>query len=405
MKPYSLSWGVRTSPISVEGYRQRARAVLPKMVWSYVDGGADDLISLYENQAGFRRYRLRQRALTGVANPELGTRMADEAVPMPVALAPTGMSGLVQWRGDVAAARAAEAFGTRHVLSTAASYSLEEVAAATSENHWFQLYPYGNHEKVGRLIDRAGQAGYTSLFVTVDVPVVGNREGERLTGMGVPMQLTPRRCLDIALHPTWLAAFLRHQRFLPVHFIEPDAAGGSSLDTAKRTVGVAQRAAMAADAFASQARYMQGDMQWDDLAWMRERWKGRLYVKGIMDADDAAKAVDEIGVNGIVVSNHGARQLDRVSSTIDALGPIAARVGGRAEVFLDGGVRRGADVITALCLGAHGVFIGRPYLYGLAAAGEAGVRHVLEILQEEMRRSMILMGCPSVSALNRSWLV
>jgi isopentenyl diphosphate isomerase/L-lactate dehydrogenase-like FMN-dependent dehydrogenase len=365
------------------------------MIWAFVDGGSDDLVSLGENRAAFGRHRLLPRVLTGVAKPDLSTVIAGVSVALPIGLAPTGVSGLTHWRGDVASTRAAEAAGTRAIVSSACCYSLEEIAEATQEQHWFQLYPFGDRDHVGGLIDRAAAAGYTALFITVDVPVVGNREGERETGMGIPLALTPLRCLDFACHPRWLASLLFHRRSIPVHYAEW---------AARESVALPRSGAVAARAVMQQLRHMQGDLHWDDLAWMRERWKGKLYVKGVMNADDAAYAVDHIGADGVVVSNHGGRQLDSVQGTLDALPAIVDRIGDRADVYLDGGVRRGTDVIIALCLGATGVFVGRPYLYGLATQGQSGVESVLSIFRDELLRNMVLLGCDSVAKLDRSWL-
>jgi L-lactate dehydrogenase (cytochrome)/(S)-mandelate dehydrogenase len=395
MKAYKFNFRNAAAPISVERYREKARRSLPKMIWAYVDGGADDLVSLHENIAAFSRYRLLPRVLTGVAKPDLATTIAGTKVSMPIGLAPTGNAGLSHWSGDVASTRAAEAAGTRAVLSSACCYTLEEVADATEQDHWFQLYPFADRDHVGMLIDRVQAAGYTALFVTVDVPVVGNRQGERETGMGVPLALTPARCLDFASHPRWLAGQLVHKRTVPVHYAEWAAKGAGPLPRSGE---------IAATAVMHQLRMMQGDLNWSDLAWMRERWKGKLFVKGVMNADDAAYAVDTIGAEGVVISNHGGRQLDRVQGTLDALPAIAKRIGDRAEVFLDGGVRRGTDVITALCLGANAVFIGRPYLYGLAVDGQAGVEAILRIFREELTRAMIMLGCNSVADLDYRWI-
>lgn len=397
---FKLKWKDPAPPVSVEAWRQLARRKLPDLPWAYVDGGADDLVAMEANRSGFRNWRLRQRSLTGIDKPDLSATMAGEKLAMPLALAPTGAAGLSHWMAEIATSRAAEAKGTRMVHSTAASYSLEEVAEATEQNHWFQLYPFSHRGKVGELIDRAQAAGYTALFVTVDVPVVGNREGERTSGMSQPWTLTPGRVLNILAHPVWLWNAMRHRRLAGVHYLEPSA--GLPPRPGGKLMAAADDAARSAEA---QSRYMQADLHWDDLAWMRDRWKGRLYVKGVLDADDAARSVDEFGADGVVVSNHGGRQLGNAVATVDALPAIAERIGDRAEVFLDCGIRRGTDVITAMCLGADGVFIGRPYLYGLAAGGEKGVRSVLEIFRAEIERALILMGCPSVNALDRSWLV
>jgi len=392
------------SPVSIEAWRQLARRCLPDLAWNYIDGGADDLITLAENQNGFARWGLRQRCLTGIKKPTLSTVIAKDLVAFPIALAPTGAAGLSHWTADVAAARAAERAGTRSVLSTASSYTLEEVAEATDENHWFQLYPFGNRDKVAGLMARAKSAGYTALFVTVDVPVLGNREGERLAGMTHPWTLTPSRVLNMLCHPRWLYELMRHRRAAAVHYLERDKnAPANTLQNIRRAMtGAGDDAIASAEA---QARYMQGDLHWEDLKWMREQWPGPLYIKGVLDADDAQRAVDEVGVDGVVVSNHGGRQLDRTLSAIAALPAIVERVGCRADVYLDGGIRRGTDVITALALGAKGVFIGRPYLYGLAAKGEEGVFDVLQLLRNEIERDMILMGCADVALLDQSWLL
>ncbi len=404
---YRFSWRDRSPPVSVDGWRLRARRRLPDLAWHFLDGGADDLVTLTENVGAFRRWRLRQRCLTGTGIPSIRTTMMRTALSLPVALAPTGGAGMTHWTGDIAAARGAEAAGSRFVLSTASNYTLEEVADATEQHHWFQLYPIGNREHVGSLMNRAQAAGYTALVVTADVPVLGNREKERTSGMAAPWALTPGRAWNMLSHPRWLRDVLRHKRIAPIHYRQLQQHGGASpserLDVVRRLLlGAAEDAIEAAEA---QSRYMQADLHWEDLAWMRDRWRGPLYLKGVLDPDDAAHAVDKIGVDGLVVSNHGGRQLDRTLATLDALPPIIERVGERTEVYLDGGVRRGTDVITALCLGARGVFVGRPYLYGLAAAGEAGVSAVLEIFRAEIARAMVLMGCPDVTALDRSWLI
>ena len=390
-------------PLSVEDWHQRARHMLPEVALTYVEGGADDRTTLGENMSAFRSWRLRQRALTGIADPELATTIAGTQVSMPVALAPVGAMGLAHYTGDVAAARAAEACGTRLALSTASSYNLEEVGTATSENHWFQLYPIGGRVRLARLLDRARAAGYTALFVTVDVMTLGNREGERRWNMVLPWTITPRRAWHMLPHWKWIYHTLKHKRISSSHFLEMAKEAAEEEFAASGGLGRGVAEAMASREFLF--KLMMNELDWDDVAFIRDNWKGPLYIKGILDADDAAMAVDKIGANGVVVSNHGGRQLDRCLASVDALSPIVDRIGDRAEVYLDGGVRRGTDVITALCLGAKGVFIGRPYLYGLICEGESGVRSVLEIFREEIKRNLILMGCPSVANLDRSWLV
>jgi isopentenyl diphosphate isomerase/L-lactate dehydrogenase-like FMN-dependent dehydrogenase len=389
-------------PLCVEDWRALARRRVPDLAWSYLDGGAEDRVTLSANRSGFGNWRLRQKMLTGLVTPDLGTTIAGTALSLPVALAPVGATGLAHWTGDVAAARAAESCGTRATLSTASSYSLEEVGAATSENHWFQLYPLGGRERMAWLMNRARDAGFDALFVTVDVPVRGNREDEARWSFALPWTVTPRRALHMARHARWVWQALHHKRLSSPHYLE--AAALAAADSA-RARGLTSGIADAVASKESLAALMKPDLDWDDIAWMRDTWKGRFYVKGLLDADDAARAVDAIGADGVVVSNHGGRQLDHTLASIDALPAIATRLGGRGDVYLDGGVRRGTDVVKALCLGARGVFIGRPFVYGLAAGGEQGVRSVLEIFRAEIARTLVLMGCPSVSQLDRSWLV
>ncbi len=393
MKPYRMLLRDETM-VSVEDYRRRAARCVPKMVWSYVEGGADDLTTLRANIDGYARYRLRQRALRTSGTPDLSTTIARTPVAVPFAVAPTGLNGLTRWDGDLAIARAAEAAGTRCALSNGSTHSIEEVAAVTKEAHWFQLYAVGDRQLVGSMIERAHNAGNSALFVTVDSNTPGNREGERKHGFGVPLRLTPTRCLGFARHPKWLYRFLRHRRMGPINF-DPSALSG----------GGSRSMQGAANAVEAQLRFMGMDLNWDDIAWIRDQWKGPFYVKGLLDPEDAKYAVDVIGAEGVIVSNHGGRQLDDVTATIDALPHIVSALGGRGEVYLDGGIRRGTDIIKALCLGARGVFVGRAVLYGAAVSGQAGVAGVLKILRDEVHRGMVLMGCNSVADLDRSWLV
>jgi L-lactate dehydrogenase (cytochrome)/(S)-mandelate dehydrogenase len=379
-----FKWSSRPAPISVEDYRQLARRRVPDLMWSYIDGGADDLQTLRANRSAFAGWAFRPKILTGKEGTELSTDLGGAKLSLPVFLAPTGMSAVAHWTGEVAAAKAAERAGTRAVISSAASYSPEEIAEATQEDHFFQLYPWANlatgpRALAASIIRRAQAAGYRGLFVTVDVPVHGNREGERKNGLGMPPTLTPAKLVDIASKPRWLREFLRHGRNMP---------------------------ALIADAMKPdprQLRIMRPELGWDDFKWIRDLWKGPLYIKGVLHPDDAMQAV-ELGADGVLVSNHGGRQLDGAQATLDALPAIVARLQGRVPVFLDGGVRRGSDVVKALCLGAKAVGIGRPYLYGLAAAGGTGVEHILQIFREEISRTLTLLGCRSIDELDRSML-
>lgn len=374
-------------PITVEDYRRRARRAVPGMVWAYVDGGADAEWTMAENRNAFDRWTLRPRVLTGSSGSTLATTVAGTELSLPVFLSPTGMTGLVHPDGERAAARAAEATGTRAVISTASSYTTEEIADATTCDHFFQLYPWTSQTTgeplSGSFITRARSAGYAALFVTVDVPTGGNRLGERKRGMGIPPVMTPARALGAAIRPRWTYGFLRHQRI-----------------TARMLVNERGTRASVASARAHQT-LLRPDLVWDDFSRIRDMWDGPLYIKGVLDPDDAEQAV-ALGADGILVSNHGGRQLDGAPAALDALPAVADRVGGRAEILLDGGIRRGSDVVKALSLGATAVGIGRPYVYGLGANGQTGVEHVLEILREEIVRTLTLMGIDDVADLDRS---
>jgi L-lactate dehydrogenase (cytochrome)/(S)-mandelate dehydrogenase len=388
---FQYRFSSKSEPITVEDYRRLARRAVPDMVWAYVDYGAEDMTTLAANRSAFDRYRLRMRVLTGKEATDLGVTALGSDLSLPVLLAPTGVAGLSHWTGELGAARAAERAGTLSILSTAGSYTIEEVAAGTQEDHVFQLYPWadaatGRHDLTGSFLDRACAVGYRAMVVTVDVPTHGNRESERTRGMGVPPVITPRRILEGAIHPRWSAGFLRHRRISARNLVPK---GGA-------------RAAVTS--LAQQYRLMRPELDWDDFSWVRDHWEGPLYIKGVLDADDAAIAVDR-GADGVIVSNHGGRQLDGAVAALDALPAVVARVGDRVDVLLDGGIRRGSDVVKALCLGATAVCIGRPYLYGLAARGPAGAEHVLEILRQEIVRTMTLMGVTSVKELGPDWLL
>ncbi len=379
--------------LSVEDYRRAARRRVPRVVWDYVEGGADDMVTVARNRDAFSRWALRMRAMTGHRERRLQSRVAGAELALPVLLAPTGGLGLAQWRGDLAAARAAEAAGTRLVLSTASSWSIEEVGAATRADHFFQLYPGG--ERTATLMQRAWHAGFRGLFVTVDVPVLGNREGERRhgyahTGSGVGTRtivLNPREALDMARHPRWVYELYRHRRSSMRNLL-PTAGIGAALQSIEMLHREIEQATFA----------------WDDLAWIRDQWPGALYVKGLLEAEDARSAV-ALGCDGVVVSNHGGRQLDHARASLEALPEIADAIGDRAQVLLDGGIRRGTDVVKALALGADAVLIGRPQIYGLIVSGEQGIVDVLGILRAEIDRALALMGVGDVAELDRSWIV
>ncbi|EHB54167.1 L-lactate dehydrogenase (cytochrome) [Mycolicibacterium rhodesiae JS60] len=386
----AFQYRLRTSRplVCVEDYRRAALRALPEMVWAYLDGGAEDERTLRANRDAFSRWLLRQRVLAGNAAVDMSVTLGGERLGLPVVLAPTGLAGLAHWSGELGAARAAERAGTRSILSTASSYSIEEVAAGTQESHWFQLYPWGDRVVPGSsfmdsMLDRARDCGYRTAVVTVDVPVQGNRIGERRTGMGHPPILTPRRIADAAIRPRWWYGLLRYRRMT------------------MRSITDVPGAAGAVESVALHNRQIRADINWGDVASLRDRWDGPFVVKGILDPADAVRAVDEVGATGVVVSNHGGRQLNATVASLDALPAIADAVGDRATVLLDGGIRCGTDVVTALALGADAVLVGRPFLYGLAVAGEAGVDAVLDILAAEIRQTLLLMGVAAAGDLGR----
>lgn len=382
--------------VSVEDYRRAAARRVPRLVWEYVEGGADDLVTVRRNVEAFSRWSLRARMMTGHARRHLSTTVAGVEIDLPILLAPTGTLGLSHWRADIAAARAAEAAGTRLIQSTASSWSIEEVAVATRADHFFQLYPGG--ERTATLMQRAWAAGSRALFVTVDVPVIGNREGERRHGfareeqLGRTMVLSAPEALNVARHPRWLLDLYRHGRGGMPNLLPDDRGQPGAVQATLHSVEILHR------------ELEQATFAWDDLQWIREQWPGTVYVKGLLDPEDAARAV-EMGCDGVVVSNHGGRQLDHTQATLDALPPIVEAVGARGEVLFDGGVRRGTDVVKALALGARAVLIGRPQIYGLIVGGERGLLDVLGIFRAELDRALTLMGVQSIHDLDRSCLI
>jgi L-lactate dehydrogenase (cytochrome)/(S)-mandelate dehydrogenase len=382
--------------ISVEDYRRAAARKVPRLVWEYVEGGADDGVTLRRNVDAFSDWSLRARAMTGHPARRLATTVSGVEVELPVLLAPTGALGVSHWRGDVAAARAAEAAGTRLILSTASSWSIEEVAAATRADHFFQLYPGG--ERTATLMERAWRAGYPALFVTVDVPVLGNREGERRHGyasirdLDGAMTVSAREALNVARHPRWLLDLYRRGRGSLRNLAPPGQDHAGAVQATLDSIAVLHR------------ELERATFSWDDLQWIRERWPGTVYVKGLLDAEDAEHAA-AIGCDGVVVSNHGGRQLDHAQATLEALPPIVDAVGGRVEVLLDGGIRRGTDVVKALALGARAVLIGRAQIYGLMVGGERALVNVLDIFRTELDRALTLMGVQSVHDLDPSYLI
>jgi L-lactate dehydrogenase (cytochrome) len=355
------------------------------MIFDFIDGGAEDEVTLRANADAFRRLALRPRRLVDVSRTHQATTILGAPVSTPVLLSPTGLARLTARGGEVAVARAAGRKGTLFTLSTMASSTIEDVRAATDGPLWFQLYMWRDQELVDRLVDRVQTAGYDGLMVAVDVPVVGKRERDLRSGFTLPPRLRARTALDLLRHPRWMREVLAGR---PVTFENiADAAPG-------QVVAVAQ--------YVNQELSNPG-ATWEDLGRVRSRWSGPLVLKGVMTAEDTERAIDA-GMQGIVVSNHGGRQLDGELGALEALPEVLEAARGRVEVYLEGGVRRGSDVVKALALGARACFVGRPYLYGLANGGSAGVEAVIATLMDEIDSTLALVGRPSIDGLDRSVL-
>jgi len=367
--------------LNVEDFRQRARKALPKFVFDYVDGAADDGACLRRNLQDLGTTELTPRVLRDTTRIDTSVEVFGRKWSMPFGIAPTGLNGLVRPKGDSLLAAAAARAGIAFTLSTASNMRLEDVRAAAPEGiHWMQLYVM-HRDTAGQIVARAERAGYQALVLTVDVPVSGNRELDLRNGFRMPFKPTARLAWDVMTHPTWSLRMAPHG--------SPDFANLTS--TGNGPGSASMQAALL-------ARAMDRSLVWETLAWLRTLWKGPLLLKGVLHAGDARLAVDH-GVDGLIVSNHGGRQNDASPSAIRALPGVVAAVNGQIPVFMDSGIRRGGDVAKALALGATAAFVGRPALYGLAADGQVGVEGVLKILSDELTRSMTLLGAASVRDL------
>jgi isopentenyl diphosphate isomerase/L-lactate dehydrogenase-like FMN-dependent dehydrogenase len=373
--------------VTLDDLEALARRRLPRMVFDFIAGGAEDEHTLDLNCAAFRRVVLKPRVLAGATRRTTAVEVAGQRLALPVLLAPTGLSKLAGAGGELSAAAAAERAGTVSVVSSASSMSITEIGQKVARPQWFQLYPWGDRSLTSALVERARQAGCTTLVVTVDVPTTGARERDTRNGLTIPPRIGVRTAMDILRHPRWLAG-LAADRHITL----------ANLDGL-----VPKRASTASSLGQLNLDLLNPGYDWEDLRWLRGQWDGTMLVKGVLDPDDAIKVV-ESGCDGVIVSNHGGRQADPVSAALNALPAIADAVGDRCDVLMDGGVRRGADVLIALALGASAVLVGRPWMYGLAVGGEAGVGRMLQILATEIDRTMTLIGCPDFADLDRSWV-
>lgn len=374
--------------VNIADLRQIAKKRVPKAVFDYLDGGAEDERTLAENCRAFQEITFRPRTAVEVKHCDMKVRVLGHELSFPAMLAPVGYSRLMHPGGEVAAARAAGEAGTGYILSTISGHKLENVKAASSGPVWYQLYIVGGRETAEGAIDRARRAGFSALVITVDTPVAGMRERDPRNGMKELLGSNPFAMLpylpNILGHPRWLAGFLLDGGIPKLENIVVPGEGPMPL----------------MDVGAALARSV---VTWQDLRWIRQVWTGPIVVKGILTADDARRAADE-GAAAVVVSNHGGRQLDGVCASLRALPEVVEAVHDRAEILMDGGVRRGSDIIKALCLGARAVLIGRAYAYGLAAAGYAGVARALQILKDDVERTLKLLGCESVADLDTSYV-
>jgi (S)-mandelate dehydrogenase len=369
--------------VNIDDLRRLAMRRLPRVAFDFLDGGAEDEVTLRANRTAFERIAFRPRILPGAPTRDLSVELFGDRFNVPFFIGPTGINGLYWPDADLALARAAGAIGAGAVASSPANNTLEEIAASTSAPKWFQLYPWGaDRVLIARLVERAQAAGYKALVVTVDMVLNGKRERDIRHQFAHKVTMTPAIVLDGLLHPIWLfSTWLRHGMPMLANIVEFAPKGANANEVAS---------------YVREKRFT--SLTWDDIAWIASIWKGPMLVKGILTAEDALNA-KEIGAAGIVVSNHGGRQLDGAPATIDVLPEIVEAVGDQMTIAIDGGFRRGSDIVKALAIGADVVFLGRATLYGVAAGGEPGVARALEILRDETDRVLTLVGCKSVSEL------
>ena len=383
-----VAGGVSTDPLAkaptIDDVRLLAKKRLPKMAFDFIDGGADAEITLRANVADLARVTLRPRSLVDVSAPSLTTTVAGETLALPLLFGPCGLMRLAGGDGELSAVRAAGKAGLIYTVSTASSWSIEEIAAEATGPLWFQLYMWRNREIVATLVRRAKEAGCTALVVTVDVPINGKRARDYRNGMSIPPTVTVRNAASVVRHPSWFLGLMRGPA-IGFRNLQGIAEGSSAM---------------------SHQEYVNTELvnlraSWEDVAWLRTVWDGPLFIKGITTVEDAVSS-HKVGADGVFVSNHGGRQLDGVPSSISALPRIADAVGDRMDIILDSGIRHGSDVIKALAVGATAAAVGRSWAWGLAAAGERGVEHVANLYRQEIKETLQLLGVAGVTALDRS---
>jgi L-lactate dehydrogenase (cytochrome) len=370
---------------SVEDLRRIARRRLPGGVFDYIDGGAEDERTLAANQAAFASATFRPRVLRGVSKVDTSASLLGQPLAYPLVLAPTGFTRIADPQGELAVARAAERAGLPYTLSTMSTRSIEEVRAVSGGRLWFQVYAWRDRGLVKEMIDRAAAARYEAIVLTADTAVLGRRERDVRRGFSLPPVIGPATIIDGARHPGWTLAFARSE---PIRFA----------NVAGRDVGDGASPVTLSDYINSQ---FDPGISWADVEWLRTIWPGPVLIKGIQSVEDAVLAANA-GADGVVLSNHGGRQLDGAPAALSLVAPVADAVGGRTEIICDGGIRRGSDIVKAIAAGATAAMAGRAYLYGLAAAGEAGVDRVLDWFRADIIRTLTLLGAPDFASLERS---
>lgn len=376
-----MSRTLRTA-LNVADLRTQARRRLPRPIFDYIDGGADDEVSLRRNGSAFRNLELVPAVLNDVSSINTATTMFGQPALWPLMISPTGLNRMFHGAAEPAVARAAARYGVPYSLSTMGTTRLEEIAAVDGGPKIFQIYVFRDRGLTRELVARCRDAGFHGLTLTVDTPVAGNRERDRVNGLSLPPRLTARSFASFAMHPAWSLAALFGSRFDIAnvsHRVDALASGPMSL----------------LDYIAQQ---FDRTVSWRDVEWLAGEWNGPLAIKGILSSEDATRSIAS-GASGVIISNHGGRQLDGAPAPVDQITAVRDALGGGPDVICDGGVRRGSDIVKALALGASGCSIGRPYLYGLAAGGEAGVNRILQILFEEFERTMTLMGVANIAGL------
>lgn len=366
---------------NIADLRTLARRRLPRGIFDYIDGGAEDEITLARNSERFSGWTFVPRILRDVSGIDTGTTLLGRRIPVPIILSPTGFSRIADSQGELAVARAAARAGLPYCLSTLSTRSIEEVSRVSDGDKWFQVYVWRDRDLVADMLARAETSGYSTILLTVDTAVLGRRERDVRRGFTLPPRLGLGTIADGMTRPAWTWDFLR----------------GGEITFANVAGSVGGGTAVTLSDFISSQ--FDPTLSWDDIAWFRDRWKGAIMVKGIQSVADARIAIDH-GVDGVMLSNHGGRQLDHAPAPIDLVAPVRDAVGAGATVICDGGIRRGSDIVKALALGADACGIGRAYLYGLGAAGERGVDTVLSMLRTEMERTMALAGVRSIAEID-----